>query len=176
MCIRPSPLSWISFPSRPSRGTELSSLLRGRGAPWAVVALNDSMVHLSVPISHHPHPSFPPGSHAFVLCAGFKGMMELQLCLEKGHRLGGWSMNIMGYGVTRPTWGLGTTRRGRTCHEVKDAHFNWPWKLNTVEHLYLQVQTNRGLNIFGKTIPGSSPKGNWSLPSLMASLYRVFPL
>lgn len=84
------------LPIQAPTGPELSSLRHGRGAPRASVALRDSMVHLSVPISHPPHPSFPPGSHVFVLCAGFKGMMELQLCLEKGHHLGRWSMNING--------------------------------------------------------------------------------
>lgn len=86
-------------------------------APWtrcsSSVALRDSVVHLSVPISHPPHPSFPPGSHAFVLCAGSKEMMELQLCLEKGHRLGGRSMNINGARCEKAQMRTGNYQKGQ---------------------------------------------------------------
>ena len=119
----PSVLDFL--PMQVPRSTELSSLCHRGGSPQASVAHSLGSVYVSAPISRPSHPSFPPGTHAFVLCASCKGMMELQLCLEKGHCLGRWSINIKGAWCDEAQMrtgnyqkGAGRVLRGRTLTSI----------------------------------------------------------
>ena len=107
----PSLLFWVSFPFRSPRSTELSSLCRRGGSPQASVVQTQSCVCVSPDF-----PSIPPLRSAWHPCVcslcRFKGMMELQLCLEKSHCLDRWSMNINGAWCDEAQMRMGDYQKG----------------------------------------------------------------
>lgn len=130
------PLFWISLPVQvPTEHWAVPCAAR-RFSSGICCAETQSCVR-----SQSRSASIPPsihGIHASDALCRFKGMMELQLCLEKAIVLTGGPMNINGRGVMRPRWGLGTAERGQDMSWGKDSHFNRPWR---IEHSWASVSS-----------------------------------
>lgn len=142
--IRIHPFPCFGFPSRsgPHGALSWSSLVPARRFSSGICCAETQSCVRTVPISHPSH--LHSAWHPCICSLCIKGMMELQLCLEKGHCLDRWSMSKWAKWGPDEDWGL--PERGRTCSWGEGLIRTWNWT-----HLYLQVPTNKELNIFENT-------------------------